>query len=127
MPLTPHDLVIEAKKQITEISCQDVLKLLNQDTLIIDVREYDEYAAGHLPGAVNVPRGVLEFMIGNLPKAADKRATLLLYCKTSGRSALSAVQLQKLGYTDVRSLAGGFERWSVEALPTDKPAPTSFD
>lgn len=127
MSLTPHDLVIEAKSQIKEISCQEALKLLFEGTLVIDVREYEEFAAGHLPGAENIPRGVLEFMIGNLQQAANKQATVLLYCKTSGRAALSAVQLQRLGYTDVRSLAGGFECWRADALPIDKPATGSFD
>lgn len=127
MSLTPHDLVLEAKSQIQEIPCTEALTLLSNGALTIDVREYDEFAAGHLPGAINVPRGVLEFMIGNLPQAANKDATILLYCKSSGRAALSAVQLQKLGYTEVRSLAGGFERWSAEALMIDKPAPASFE
>lgn len=127
MSLTPHDLVIEARRQVKEIPSQEALKLLGEGVVAIDVREYDEFAAGHLPGAVNVPRGLLEFLIGNLSQAANKDAAILLYCKSSGRAALSAVQLQKLGYTDVRSLAGGFERWSADALPIEKPAAASFE
>ncbi len=127
MALTPHDLIMEAKSQIQEIASQEALGLLGNGTLIIDVREYEEFALGHLPGAINIPRGVLEFMIGNLPQAANKQATVLLYCKSSGRSALSAVQLQRLGYIDVRSLAGGFERWAAESRPIEKPAPASFE
>ena len=124
---TPHDLVIEAKSQIKEIQCAAAQKLLNEGVLTIDVREHDEFVGGHLPGALNIPRGLLEFMIGNLPQAANKQVPVVLYCKSGGRSALSAVQLQRLGYTDVCSLAGGFEQWSAEALPANKPAPTSFD
>ena len=127
MSLTPHDLVQEAKIQVKEISCQEALKLLNEGVLTIDVREYEEFAAGHLPGAVHLPRGVLEFMIGNLPRAADKQAPVLVYCKNSGRAALSAVQLQRLGYSAVRSLSGGFEHWRDEGQPIDKPTPASFE
>ena len=126
MAVTPHELVVEAKSQITEVGCADAQAMLGQ-CMILDVREYDEYAAGHLPGAINIPRGVLEFKIGMVPEAADKEAPLLLYCRTSGRAALSAVQLQKLGYARVVSMAGGFEQWNNEARPTAKPEPISFE
>ena len=95
--------------------------------VILDVREYDEYAAGHLPGAINIPRGVLEFKIGMVPEAADKNAPILLYCRTSGRAALSAVQLQRIGYGDVISMAGGYEQWEKENRPSEKPAPINFE
>lgn len=72
MSLTPHDLVIETKSQIREIGAQEALKLMSEGALTIDVREYDEYVAGHIPGAAHIPRGVLEFKSGNLPQAADK-------------------------------------------------------
>jgi rhodanese-related sulfurtransferase len=126
MAVTPHELVIEAKSQIREIGCADAQAMLGK-RVILDVREYDEFAAGHLPGAINVPRGVLEFKVGMVPEAADKNASLLLYCRTSGRAALSAVQLQRLGYTDVISMAGGFEQWNNEQRPTEKPEPINFD
>ncbi|MDD5331040.1 MAG: rhodanese-like domain-containing protein [Sulfuricella sp.] len=126
MALTPHDLVTEAKTQIREINCDEAQALLGK-RVIIDVREYDEFAAGHLPGAINVPRGVLEFKIGMLPEAANKQASLLLYCRTSGRAALSAVQLQKIGYADVVSLSSGFDQWNTEQRPTEKPEPINFE
>ncbi len=126
MALTPHELVIEAKAQIAEISCGDALSAAAQ-AFIIDVREYDEYAAGHLPGAVNIPRGVLEFRIGNQPGVAGLQSALLLYCKTGGRSALAAAQLQRMGYTAVLSLAGGFERWTAEGHPVESPGSVSFE
>lgn len=126
MAVTPHDLVVEAKSQIKEVGTAGALALLGK-RIVIDVREYDEYAAGHLPGAINIPRGVLEFKIGMVPECANKSGAFLLYCRTSGRAALSAVQLQKIGYTDVISMAGGFEAWNNESRPVEKPEPVNFE
>ena len=126
MAVTAHELVMEAKAQIREISPAEAQTLLGK-RIVLDVREYDEYAAGHLPGAINIPRGILEFKIGMVPECAPKHAALLLYCRTSGRAALSAVQLQRLGYTDVISMAGGFEAWNAEQRPVEKPEPINFD
>jgi len=126
MAVTAHELVMEAKAQIREISPAEAQTLLGK-RIVLDVREYDEYAAGHLPGAINIPRGILEFKIGMVPECAAKNAPLLLYCRTSGRAALSAVQLQRLGYTDVISMAGGFDAWNSEQRPVEKPEPINFD
>jgi rhodanese-related sulfurtransferase len=126
MAVSPHDLVIEAKAQIKEVSTIEGQALLGK-RIIIDVREYDEYVAGHLPGAINIPRGVLEFKIGTVPECANKDGAYLLYCRTSGRAALSAVQLQKIGYGDIVSMAGGFEFWANEGRPTEKPIPVNFE
>lgn len=126
MAVTPHELVLEAKSQIKEVSTAESQSLLGK-RVIIDVREYDEFAAGHLPGAINIPRGILEFKIGLVPECANKDGAFLLYCRTSGRAALSAVQLQKIGYGSVVSMAGGFEAWSNEGRPTEKPEPISFE
>jgi rhodanese-related sulfurtransferase len=126
MAVTPHDLVIEAKAQIKEVSTGEALGLLGK-RVIIDVREYDEYAAGHLPGAINIPRGILEFKIGMVPECANKDGAFLIYCRTSGRAALSAVQLQRIGYSNVISMGGGFEAWNNEGRPTEKPEPINFE
>jgi len=126
MALTPHDLVVEAKSQIKEVSPAEAQALMTKRT-IIDVREYDEYAAGHLPGAINIPRGVLEFKIGTVGECADKGKPYLIYCRTSGRAALSTVQLQRIGYADLISMAGGFEVWFTEGRPTEKPEPINFE
>jgi rhodanese-related sulfurtransferase len=126
MAVTPHDLVIEAKARIKEVGTADAQGLLGK-RIVIDVREYDEFAAGHLPGAINIPRGVLEFKIGMVPECANKAGAFLLYCRTSGRAALSAVQLQKIGYENVISMAGGFEIWNNEGRPTEKPEPINFE
>jgi len=126
MAVSPHDLVIEAKSRIKEVGTGEAQGLLGK-RVVIDVREYDEYAAGHLPGAINIPRGVLEFKIGMVPECANKSGAFLLYCRTSGRAAWSAVQLQKNGYADVVSMAGGFEAWNTEGRPTEKPEPINFE
>lgn len=126
MAVTPHDLVVEAKSQIREVPTAEAQALLGKRT-IIDVREYDEYAAGHLPGAINIPRGILEFKIGMVPECANKEGAFLIYCRTSGRAALSAVQLQRIGYTNVISMGGGYEAWNNENRPTEKPEPINFE
>jgi rhodanese-related sulfurtransferase len=126
MAVTPHDLVVEAKSKIKEVSTADAQGLLGK-RIILDVREYDEFAAGHLPGAINIPRGVLEFKIGMVPECANKSGAFLIYCRTSGRAALSAVQLQKIGYENVISMAGGYEAWNSESRPTEKPEPVNFE
>lgn len=126
MAVTPHDLVLEAKARIKEVPTTEAQSLLGK-RVVIDVREYDEYAAGHLPGAINIPRGVLEFKIGMVPECANKDGAFLVYCRTSGRAALSAVQLQKIGYSNVISMAGGFDAWNNEQRPTEKPEPINFE
>ena len=126
MALTPHDLVVEAKAQIKEVTTVEAQAQLGK-RVIIDVREYDEYAAGHLPGAINIPRGILEFKIGMVPECANKDGAFLIYCRTSGRAALSAVQLRKIGYNNLISMAGGYEAWAKENRPSETPPPINFE
>ncbi|MFZ5509200.1 MAG: rhodanese-like domain-containing protein [Pseudomonadota bacterium] len=127
MALTAHELVVEAKSQIKEVKCQEAAALLEQGALALDVREPEEYAAGHVPGALNIPRGLLEFKIAGEPRLQDRGRPVLVYCKTSGRAALSAVQLQRMGFSNVVSLAGGFDLWAAESLPVVKPQPIDFE
>ncbi len=110
--LTLQDLVITAKQQITEINVEKAKQLIAEgSTAIIDTREESEYAAGHIQQALPLPRGVLEFKLGNYPELADKSKPVLIYCRTGGRAALAAQSLKTLGYTNVLSIAGGFEAW----------------
>jgi len=124
---TAHDLVVAAKATITEVSPQEAQALLGTTVTLVDVREPHEYQAGHLADAINVPRGMLEFMLPNQPGCQDAGVPLLLYCKTSGRAALAAQSLQSLGYTAVKSMAGGFDAWVAAGLPVVKPGEASFD
>ena len=106
-----HALVNEAKKEIQEISAQD-LKNLQQsgdDLIVIDVREREDAAKGAIPGAVNVPRGVLEHNIDQVTTDKDKK--LVLYCGGGSRSALAAASLKKMGFKNAISLAGGYRGW----------------
>lgn len=118
---TSHDLVSAAKAQITEVSIAQAENACRQADIIIDVREPAEYAAGHIKGALSVPRGVLEFKIADLPAANNATTAILLYCKNSGRAALAAQSLAALGYTQVTSINGGYEAWLDANLPTVMP------
>ncbi|TYT26400.1 sulfurtransferase [Luteimonas viscosa] len=126
MTLSVEQLVAQARSRIRELDPGELSASPARDAVLIDVREPDEYAQGHLPGAVNLPRGVLEFQIHAHPAmgctASESLALpdrpLVLYCRTGGRSALAAESLQQLGFSDVHSLAGGFEAWRNAGLPT---------
>jgi glyoxylase-like metal-dependent hydrolase (beta-lactamase superfamily II)/rhodanese-related sulfurtransferase len=110
--LTAQDLVAAAKQQITEINATKARQLVAEGGItVIDTREESEYAAGHIEHAVPLPRGVLEFKIGTIPELSDKSKPVLIYCRTGGRAALAALSLQSLGYTQVVSIAGGYEAW----------------
>ena len=124
---TAHDLVLEAKQHIREISLQEALASLDAKPLVLDVREPDEFQQGHLPSAINIPRGVLEFRMSQEPTLTDRDREILIYCKTSGRAALAAEALQKLGFTTVQSVAGGFDAWQTAGLPTETPKPLTFE
>jgi sulfur dioxygenase len=110
---TGQDLVTLAKQHITEVNPEMARNLLKEgDITLIDTREESEYAAGHIDNAVLIPRGTLEFKLSTVSEMADKSKPVLIYCRTGGRSALAAQTLQTLGYTNVLSLAGGFEGWN---------------
>ena len=124
---TAHDLVAQAKDQIHEISLASAEDAVRDCNVLIDVREADEYAAGHLPGAVHMSRGLLEFKMSGSPELAARDMNIVLYCKTSGRAALAAVQLQAMGYLKVSSIAGGFDAWVAAGKPVANPAHPSFE
>jgi rhodanese-related sulfurtransferase len=110
--ITPQDMVAEAKQHITEVTVTTAKQLLaDGNIVVVDTREESEYAAGHINNALLLPRGVLEFKIGNVPELTDKSKAVLIYCRTGGRSALAAQTMQQLGYKNVLSMAGGFEAW----------------
>src|SRR5690349_3640633 len=104
-------LVDEIKKEIKEIN-QDELKRMQQagdDVAVIDVRESGESAQGMIPGAVAMPRGVLELRIDEM--TTDKNKKIVCYCGGGSRSALAAYMLQRMGFKNVMSLAGGYRGW----------------
>lgn len=124
---TAQDLVLQAKAHVQEIALQDADEAIGQADVLIDVREADEFAAGHLSGAVLVPRGLLEFKLSGTPALSGRDLKVVLYCKTSGRAALAAQTMHSMGYLNVRSLAGGFDAWLAAGKPVVKPEPTAFE
>ena len=124
---TAHDLVAAAKTRVQEISIANADQAIGEADLLLDVREADEYAAGHLSGAVHISRGMLEFKFSGDPALQPRDLKIVLYCKTSGRAALSAVALHEMGYLNVQSLAGGFDAWVAAGKPVVKPEPPSFE
>ena len=124
---TAHDLVLAAKSHCREVTVEDAQALVLSADAIIDVREPDEYAAGHLTGAINLPRGLLEFKLSGTPALERRDLNVVLYCKTSGRAALAASTMQSMGYLNVVSIAGGFDSWVQAGKSIVKPAQTSFE
>lgn len=121
MSITALDLVAAAKKNIAVCDTKTVNSALSTH-LILDVREPAEYAAGCLPGAINIPRGVLEFKIAaHSAFQNSQEAKIFVYCLTGGRSALATEALNKLGYTNACSMDGGFTLWKENGLKIDQP------
>jgi molybdopterin/thiamine biosynthesis adenylyltransferase/rhodanese-related sulfurtransferase len=119
--LNRDQLVALAKSQITEVTYQELIRRLEDgdDVAIVDIRERDEFAQGHLPGAVFIPRGFLELQIEQVE--FDRSKPVVLYCAGGVRSALAARNLKEMGYEDVQSLIGGFNGWKDAGLPFQIP------
>ncbi|TXT37233.1 MAG: rhodanese domain-containing protein [Comamonadaceae bacterium] len=124
---TAHDLVAAAKARVTEIQVADAEAAIRAADVLVDVREADEFAAGHLAGAVHISRGMLEFKFSANPALQPRDLNIVLYCKTSGRAALAAAVLQDMGYLNVKSISGGFDAWVAAGHPVAMPVVPSFD
>jgi len=128
MPETPADMLAEARKTVPEISAAEAKSKLDRREvdLIVDVREPKEWDSGHIPGALHAPRGMIEWYAD--PTYANHKAQLagareknvVIHCATGGRSLLAAQSLQRLGFKNVSSMAGGFNDWSAKGLPVEK-------
>ena len=124
---TAHDLVAAAKSRVQEISIADAEQAIRDADVLVDVREADEFAAGHIGGAVHMSRGLLEFKFSGNPVLQARDTKVVLYCKTSGRAALAACALHDMGYLNVKSIAGGFDAWAAAGKPVARPEAPSFD
>ena len=124
---TAHDLVAAAKTRVQEISIDDAEQAIRDADLLLDVREADEFAAGHMNGAVHISRGMLEFKFSANPALQSRDMKIVLYCKTSGRAALSALALHDLGYLNVQSIAGGIDAWVAAGKPIVRPQLPTFE
>jgi rhodanese-related sulfurtransferase len=113
-------LVNEAKTRVKQTNVAEVRRRLagGENFLLVDVREDHEWAKGHLPGAVHLGRGIIERDVET--KVPDPATKMILYCGGGFRSALVADNLQKMGYTNVESMDGGWRGWTEAGLPTAK-------
>ena len=124
MTLTAADLVTDARRQIREIGPHQ-FAAQPQRCVLIDAREPAEFVTGHRADAINIPRGVLECQVDAHPGAANviapalshKDRPIVVACRTGGRAALAALNLQRMGFNDVRSIAGGITDGTAAGLP----------
>lgn len=112
-------LVNDAKRHIKETNVSEVKRRMDagEKFLLVDVREESEWAKGRLPGAIHLGKGIIERDIES--RVPDTQTKLILYCGGGFRSALSAHNLQKMGYTNVESMDGGWRGWTEARLPTE--------
>ena len=114
-------LVNDAKRRVKQCDIRDVKRRLDarENFALVDVREESEFAAGHLPGAIHLGKGVIERDIeSSLP---DAQAPIVLYCGGGFRSALAADAIQKMGYTNVVSMDGGWRAWNEAGYAIEEP------
>lgn len=129
-PVGLMDFVRAAKSCITEITPQELKAKQDarQDFVLIDVREASEFEHGHIAGAHLVPRGIIEAAADTSypkhypPLSGARDQQIVLYCATSGRSAMAAAVLQMMGFKNVINLAGGMTRWEAEGMPQVREA-----
>lgn len=128
MLMNPSEVVAKAKATIRECSVADAKGCVDSDTVLIDVREPHEYRRGHIPGAVLLPRGMIEFDMHKIVEQArrnrdiaQEETEIVLYCGTGGRSALAAKVVEAIGYRHVKSMAGGIVAWAEAGLPVAPP------
>ena len=114
---TIPQIIGEAKSQTTEVTIEAVKKDMDasRNFVLLDVRTSEEFKAGHLPKAVNIPRGTLEFMIGK--HYPQKDMEIVVYCRTDARAALCAKTLSEMGYKKVKNLKGAFKAWGEAGYP----------
>ena len=117
---TFRELLAQARTQVREVDTSTVeLTLSGEGTVLLDVREPDEFAQGAIPGAVHIPRGQLESQVEN--RLPDHDAPVVIYCAGGVRSVFAARTLAEMGYADVVSMAGGFDRWKDEGRAWTTP------
>jgi phage shock protein E len=111
-------LAAEARSRIAEVSSEETLAAIKRAALVLDVRERDEFWRGHIPNARHLARGMLELEIEK--RVPDPTTEIVIYCGAGNRAALSAENLQRMGYKNVRSLAGGLQAWINAGLPVSR-------
>ena len=114
--------VAPAQKHVKVIGMEDYRQLVESpgSALIIDVREPDEFAAGHIPGAINIPRGMIDAQIWNYvgaPDKADKQRPIVLQCQSGRRASLAAQSLEQLGFTHTTAVMMNLDDWQKAGHP----------
>lgn len=114
------DWVAKAKAEIKKVSAADVKAAIDKQekAVILDVRDPEEYKAGHLPGAINISRGKLEFTVWD--RIPDKDAKIYVYCLTAARSALATKTLNDMGYKNAVLMDAHFEEWVKAGYPVSR-------
>ena len=116
--MTSGDLIAEATGSILHVTVPVAKDLFDTgDYVFIDVREESETRMGYIPGAILIPRGLLEFRIAS--SVADQNTKIVIYCKSGGRGSLATYTLKKMGYTNVINMDGGFTAWTDAGYPID--------
>jgi len=116
--MTSADFIAEAKSHIKTVSVTEAKSLFDRGGFVfLDVREPNETAMGTVPGAIQVPRGLLEFRIATTVE--DKNANIVVYCKSGGRSSLATYTLVRMGYKNAVSMDGGWGAWEEAAYPVE--------
>ncbi|MBI9082289.1 MAG: rhodanese-like domain-containing protein [Desulfobacterales bacterium] len=116
--MTAKEIVSEAKKQICEVSVSEAKEIFDKEgSVFLDCRTSKEYKMGHVPGSINIPRGLLEFKIDK--QINDKATPILMYCKTGGRGCLATCTLCKMGYKNIKNVDGGWLAWEKAGYPVE--------
>jgi rhodanese-related sulfurtransferase len=117
---TPEQVVREAKAAISEVSIDEVKKMIDnkEDIILLDVRDREEYETGHIPGAINISRGSLDFKVHLI--IPDKNAKVIVYCGLDLRSPLATKSMNDLGYKKAVNMIGGLKAWKEAGYPVLK-------
>jgi rhodanese-related sulfurtransferase len=113
------NLVEEAHKHVTVVSLEKADQLRQEGIQIIDVREEVEYEKGAIPGAANIPRSVMELLLGKHLGEEYRNKPYLVYCRSGGRAALAAVTMKQMGYSQVHAMEKGFTDWKEDGRAVD--------
>ena len=108
----------KSEDEFERIVVQNAKNIFGENAIYLDVRDPNEFAAGHLPGSINVSRGTLEFQVWN--KITDPNAKIYVYCKTTGRSTLATKTMNDMGYKNAVLMDAQFEDWIKAGYPVER-------
>ena len=117
---TPEQMIAEARAAIRQVPVDEVKRMIDakENVVILDVRDQNELADGRIPGAINISRGMLEFMAGSM--LTDKNAKIVVYCSLDMRGPLATRTLNQLGYRNAMNMTGALKAWQAAGYPLAK-------